>query len=100
MFSMLQVTALAHFVAGHYVEALTWAERAFRHQSNSLATIRLMAASNAMSGRLAEAQRAIARCQALDPDLRLSNLKDRVGPYRPEDFERYVMGLRLAGLPA
>ena len=100
MFSMLQVTALAHFIAGHYVEALTWAERAFRHQSNSLATIRLMAASNAMSGRLAEAQRAIARCQALDPDLRLSNLKDRVGPYRPEDFERYVMGLRIAGLPA
>jgi TolB-like protein len=100
MFSMLQVTALAHFIAGHYSEALTWAERAYRERSNSLATIRLMAASYALSGHLQEAQRAIARGRALDPALRLSNLKDRVGPYQTQDFERYVEALRIAGLPA
>jgi hypothetical protein len=31
--------------------------------------------------------------------LRISNLRDRVGPYRPEDFARYAQALRLAGLP-
>jgi hypothetical protein len=29
----------------------------------------------------------------------LSNLKDRVGPYRPEDLARFAQGMRLAGLP-
>jgi hypothetical protein len=36
----------------------------------------------------------------LYPDLRLSNLKDVVGPYRrAEDVAKYIEGLRLAGLP-
>ena len=30
------------------------------------------------------------------PDLRISNLKDWVGPFHPEDFVRYVQALRLA----
>jgi hypothetical protein len=41
----------------------------------------------------------LARVLALDPELRLSNLKDRVGPYRPEDLARFADGMRLAGLP-
>jgi hypothetical protein len=58
-----------------------------------------MAASSALSGRLDEARKALARVRRLDPALRLSNLKDRVGPYRPEDFARFAQGMRLAGLP-
>src|SRR6516165_8253161 len=42
MFSMHQVTSSAHFIAGHYAEAVRWAEKAFREQPNSLATIRLL----------------------------------------------------------
>src|SRR5262249_39090337 len=81
MFSMQQVTALTHFIAGRYAEAATWAEKAFREQPNLLATIRMMAATNALSGRLQDAHKAIARGRALDPGMRISNLKDRVGPY-------------------
>jgi TolB-like protein len=99
MFLMQGVTALAHFVAGHYDEASEWAAKAAREQPNFLGAIRNMAASNALSGRLKEAKKALAQARVLDPELRISNLKYRVGPYRPEDFARFAEGLRLAGLP-
>ena len=99
MFSMQQVTALAHFVAAQYDESSSWAERALREQPNSLASIRLLAASYALSGRQEEARKVMVQGCQLDPNLRISNLKDRVGPYRPDDFARYLGALRLAGLP-
>ena len=35
-----------------------------------------------------------------DPDMRLSNLKDRIGIFRrPEDYAKYADALRRAGLP-
>jgi hypothetical protein len=58
-----------------------------------------MAISYAFAERLEEAREAIARALQLDPDLRISNLKDRIGPFRPEDLAKYVEGLRKAGLP-
>jgi TolB-like protein/tetratricopeptide (TPR) repeat protein len=97
-FLMQAVTAVAHFVAGHYVEAAEWAAKAHREQPSFLGAIRNMAASNALCGHLEQAQRALARARELDPDLRISNLKDRVGPYRPDDFARFAEGMRLAGL--
>jgi TolB-like protein len=99
MFVMQGVTALAHFVAGHYAEAVEWAAKAVREQPHFLGAMRNVAASSALSGRLDEAQKALARVLALDPELRLSNLKHRVGPYRPEDLARFAEGMRLAGLP-
>jgi tetratricopeptide (TPR) repeat protein len=99
MFSMQQVTSLAHYIAGRYAEAATWAEKAFREQPNLLSTIPLPAASNVLAGRLEEARKAIARGRSLDPGLRISNLGDRVGPYHPEDLARYAEALRMAGLP-
>jgi TolB-like protein len=98
MFVMKSVTAVAYFVAGRYAEAAEWAAKANREQPSFLGAIRNMAASNALCGNLEQAQKALARVCELDPDLRISNLKDRVGPYRPDDFARFAEGLRLAGL--
>jgi tetratricopeptide (TPR) repeat protein len=86
MFLMQTVTALAHFVAGQYAEAAEWAARANREQPNFLIPIRILVSSNALCGRLDEARNALARACHLDPDFCLSNLKDRVGPLRAEDF--------------
>ena len=100
MFTMQGVTAFAHFFAGRYDEASSWAEKAFWERPNILATLRIAAASNALAGRLEEAQKAVARALELDPDMRLSNLKDRVGVFRrAEDYEKYAGALRQAGLP-
>jgi TolB-like protein/tetratricopeptide (TPR) repeat protein len=98
MFVMQAVTALAHFVAGNYAEAAAWAAKAAREQPNFLGAIRNLAASSAFAGHLDEARTALARALELDPELRISNLRDRVGPYRPVDFARFVEGMRLAGL--
>jgi tetratricopeptide (TPR) repeat protein len=98
-FSMQMVTAIGHFFAGRYEEAASWAEKAVRNQPNFLATLRVAAASNALAGRLEAAHKAIARLLQLDPDVRLSNLKDRVVLFRPEDFTKYSDALRKAGLP-
>ena len=100
MFTMQGVTAFAHFLAGRYEEAATWAEKAFRERPNILATVRIVAASNALAGRLEKAQQAVARALELDPDMRLSNLNERIGVFgRPQDYAAYAGALRKAGLP-
>jgi TolB-like protein/Tfp pilus assembly protein PilF len=100
MFTMQGVTAFAHFFAGRYDEASSWAEKAFWERPNILATLRVAAVSNALAGRLEDAQKAVARALELDPDMRLSNLKDRIGTFRrPEDYAKYADALRKAGLP-
>jgi len=93
-------TALAHFFAGRYDDAISWAERSLRDQPNNASVMRLAAASHALAGRLAEARQMIARLYLFDPTLRLSNLADVMPPFRrPEDRAKYVEGLRTAGLP-
>ena len=58
-----------------------------------------MAAAYAMSEGREPACKALARLRELDPELRLSNLQDRVPLQKTEDFNRLVEGLRAAGLP-
>jgi TolB-like protein len=100
LFTMQGVTAFAHFFAGRYDEASAWAEKAFWQRPNILATLRILAVSNAFAGRLEEAQKAVARALQLDPEMRISNLKGRIGTFRrPEDYAKYAEGLRMAGLP-
>jgi TolB-like protein len=100
MFTMQGVTAFAHFFADRYEQAASWAERAFRSKSNILGTLRVGAASNALACRPEEASKFMARALKLDPEMRVSNLKDRIGFFnRPEDFAKYAQALRRAGLP-
>jgi len=93
-------TAHAHFFARRYDMASSWAGMALRASPDSVVALRVAAASDALAGRLKQAQKVLARVRQLDPALRVSNLRDRLGPYRrPEDVARYEEGLRKAGLP-
>ena len=93
-------TAHAHFFLGRYDEAASWAAMALQDNPNSQPLLRIGAASNAMAGRLDQAQKAVVRLRQLNPTLRVSNLKNVLGPYRrAEDISRYEEGLRRAGLP-
>jgi TolB-like protein/DNA-binding SARP family transcriptional activator/Tfp pilus assembly protein PilF len=93
-------TAHAHFFAGRFDEASSWAAMALREWPEYQTALRIAAASHALSGHLEEARNARERLQRLDPRLRLSNLAEELGPYaRPEDVARYMEGLRAAGLP-
>jgi tetratricopeptide (TPR) repeat protein len=93
------VLAGAHFFAGRYDDASSWAEKALREQPNFAAAARAAAASHALAGRPEQAQKAMARLRQIDPALRISNLRDVLTLRRPEDLARYADALRKAGLP-
>jgi tetratricopeptide (TPR) repeat protein len=97
--------AFAHFFAGRYDDASSWAEKALAASSPRLQenagyhpALLIAAASNALAGRLEEARNAIARLRQLIPTPHISNLKNQVPLRRPEDLARYAEGLRKAGL--
>lgn len=99
MFRMQVGMALAHFFAGRFDPASDWAEKALRNLPCLLASVALIAASHALSGRMDKAKQAMQRLHELDPSLRVSNLKDWLPIQRSEDLKRFADGLRLAGLP-
>jgi TolB-like protein len=98
-FTMQMGIAFGHFFAGRYDNASSWAEKALREKPNYHPALRIAAASNALAGRLKEAQDAIARSRRLASTPHISNLKNQIPLRRPEDLARYAEGLRKAGLP-
>jgi TolB-like protein len=99
MFGAEYGVALAHFCADRFDEASSWAQKALRWEPNFQSALRLYAASNALAGRLEEAQRAIVRLRTTNPALRVSDLKGLPPLRRRQDVAKYTEGLRKAGLP-
>jgi TolB-like protein/class 3 adenylate cyclase len=99
MFLTQNGIAFVHLFAGRYDEASSWAEKALRENPNYYPALRVLAASNALGGRLEEAQKVMARLRSAHPTLRVSDLRDLPPLRRPEDAARYVEGMRKAGLP-
>jgi adenylate cyclase len=92
-------TAQAQFLLGRYDEAVSWAAVALQDDPDLQFGLRIAAASNAMAGRPEQVHKAVARLRQLNPALRVSTLKDVLGPWRAEDLLRLEEGLRRAGLP-
>jgi TolB-like protein/class 3 adenylate cyclase len=99
IFGMQNGTAAAHFLAGRYDEASSWAETALRTHANYAPALRIAAASHALAGRFAEAKKFMIRMRQIDSDLRVSKLAELAPFRRPEDLVRYAEGLLKAGLP-
>jgi tetratricopeptide (TPR) repeat protein len=99
MFVAYTGISLAHFCAGRYDDASSWAEKALGEAPNYAPALRALAAADALSGRLEGAQKAIARMRELGSAYRVSDAKDRLPLRRPDDLARYEEGLRKAGLP-
>lgn len=99
LYRMQAGMAAAHLFLGRIDLASSWAEKAFRDLPSFLLVAVVLAASHALAGRKAEAQRAMDHLRKLDPDLRLSNLTDWLPILRPENLATLVDGLRKAGLP-
>ena len=99
IFNMQSATAAAHFFAGRYGEALSWAKTTMRAHMNAPLQTCVAAASAGLTGETVEAEKAMAEVRQLDPKLRMSNLRDLMPLRRSEDFVRWAEGLRKAGLP-
>jgi TolB-like protein/class 3 adenylate cyclase/Tfp pilus assembly protein PilF len=99
-YSWQHYMALAHLCAGRYDDAGSWAAKALRNSPDNAGALRVAAASHALAGRMTEAQQAMARMRQLYPTLCVSRVAEILPPFRRlEDRDKYVEGLRLAGLP-
>jgi adenylate cyclase len=94
----LAAIGTAHFFCERYDEAASWAERSVREQPRFAAAWRIAAASHVLAGRIAEAQKAVARVLVLDPGLRMSNLH-RLPLRRTQDRTLWESAFRRIGLP-
>lgn len=91
--------AQAHFMAGHFEDALVWARKALQELPNYPPSLRACAASLAMMGRVDEARGSLATYLRADPSASLSTLRRFLNFRRDEDFARYAGALRRAGMP-
>ncbi|MGF7206269.1 TolB-like protein [Skermanella aerolata] len=99
MVRMQAGTAMAHLFAGRFDAASSWAEKAMRDLPGFLLAAGIAAASHALAGRTDEARQVLRHLRGLDPELRISDLKDWVLLRRPEDLAVFTEGFRKAGLP-
>ena len=91
--------AYAYLLLGRYDEALNWAAKALSHQPGWAVAIRASIAANVLAGNIEEARRVMVSMRQHDPGEGVSKLRGYLPYHRPEDIERIVEALRLAGLP-
>jgi class 3 adenylate cyclase/tetratricopeptide (TPR) repeat protein len=93
------VAAGAHYIAGRYADAARWSRVSAMNHPGLAANARILAASLAVLGRLAEAQQAARQLLAIDPNFRIDSWRRRA--MLPEESrETLAQRMRLAGLPA
>jgi hypothetical protein len=94
------VTAIAHFLSDRYDEALSLAAQTLRPDPDFATPWRIIAASHALAGNLEQARAACTRLQEIEPQLRVSNVREVIAPYRRAAYlAKWEEGLRRAGLP-
>jgi adenylate cyclase len=95
----LEGLAVAYEIAGDYEEALKYGMRSLREMPQLASTHRHVAASLALLGRTEEARDAVRGLLVIEPGSTISSWSKHI-PYRDLNFvERFVRGLREAGLP-
>jgi TolB-like protein len=96
-FAWQSAGSYAHFFRGGHKDALSWAQLALRERPGYLPAERMVVAASARLGRPIEVQ--LERLHALDPTLRISNLKEQIPLQRAEDLAELGDALRRAGVP-
>ncbi|HEY5759711.1 MAG TPA: adenylate/guanylate cyclase domain-containing protein, partial [Steroidobacter sp.] len=89
--------AIAHYLAGRYVEAVAACHKAFQQRSGVARGARIYVASLAQLGRLEEARAALARVKESHPGLSIEWIEQNV-PYTPGPMTKFLEGMRKAGL--
>jgi adenylate cyclase len=88
---------IAQMMVGNYDEAVKFGSQAMREQPRMAVAHRIVAASLALLGRTEEARSAMRALLAIAPNYTMSHMRL---PYQDAEFvERYLRGLREAGLP-
>lgn len=98
-FVFFTVAGIAEFVAGRYDPAIVWLRKARRANPRFVAALRTLVACLASAGRMSDARATAAELLALEPRFSISSLAAWYPFRRADDLDRYVAGLRAAGLP-
>lgn len=91
--------AVAAFTAGTYEEAVDWAGKSIEENPRFAGAHRVLTASLSQLGRLEEAKAALEGLLRQMPGLTIKATHQQVPMKRREDLQRYLDGLREAGLP-
>jgi len=93
--------AWAHFHARRYDEASSWADRMFHTApKNYLVPLLVKAATCALLGRQHEGRSWVERILAISPQTTAAGMRVYYGIFKaPDTLERFLDGLRRAGLP-
>ncbi len=89
--------AIAHYLAGHYAEAIASCRKAFQQRSGLARGSRIYIASLAQVGQTDDARSALERMKETNPDLSIAWIEQNV-PYTSAPMAKFVEGMRKAGL--
>jgi adenylate cyclase len=89
--------AVAHYLAGRFVEAISYARMAMQQRDGITAGHRIYVASLAQAGQIEEARTALQRLRELQPDISIAWCEQYVS-YPPTQMPKFLEGLRKAGL--
>ena len=90
--------AVSHYLAGRYAESHRYASEAARVRPGFYGAHRLRCASLARMGRVAEARFLLATVRTEQSQLSLAWIRANVPYQTPELMERFLEGMRMAGL--
>ena len=90
--------AVAHFAAGRYAEAASSAAEALRLRPGFHGAYRMICASLALAGEVEEARALLPTARELHPRLSIDWARANVPYQTPQLMERYIDGIRRAGL--
>ncbi|MBB3932061.1 adenylate cyclase [Kaistia hirudinis] len=91
--------ATCHFMLGDYSDATRFAQLALDSRPGMIWAYRLLATSAALAGEQETAERAVAQLVKDSPGMTLEGVRRAVHNLDPTSLERYMEGLRRAGLP-
>ena len=94
----LSIEGLCHFIAGRYAEAITCERRAVQLRPHFGTAWRTLTAAAGLAGELDLARTALQECRRLHPNVSLAWVEQYHPIVRSEDRDRYIEGLRRAGL--
>ena len=89
--------SVAHYLAGRYIEAVKWGRQVLQLRPGVIGGHRILCASLAQAGQIEEARAAMSVLRQLQPNLSIAWVKQSV-PYTSGPMERFLEGLRKAGL--
>ena len=95
----LTLLARAHTYCGRYDKALPLVADSLRMRPNFPAALIDSTVAHALAGDLESARRSLAAYEKIHPGSRIATFRQRAPHHSAAGIEKYVEGLRLAGLP-